>query len=137
MPKPITKTNNYDLNIWDEASWLSNGEDTDGWRIDVYKIVSKFEESEEGGDWVFQFYGSGPQLENHSIYLTPSESKELTLGWEKELGGYYTPDSDFWLDKDTFMNIYKTIPARVASLLWALPEYEVEGTRIPEGSTTV
>lgn len=129
------KTSNYDLNIWDELDYESGGEDSGGWRIDVYAIQSDY--TEEDG-WYFLGYGqSGVMLKDHTIFLTPSEAQELTLGWEKELGGYYTPDPDFWLDKETFLNVYKTIPERVKSLLWALPEYEVSGNRYPYGATTV
>jgi hypothetical protein len=28
------------------------------------------------------------------------------------------------LDKESFLQIYRDIPERLASLLWALPEYE-------------
>jgi len=40
------------------------------------------------------------------------------------LGGDYTCDSDFFIDKDSFFETYTDIPERVANLLWALPEYE-------------
>jgi hypothetical protein len=62
-------------------------------------------------------------LEDHTITLTPTEAKRLTLGWGPDLGGDYTSDPDFWIDKETFLDTYTDIPERVANLLWALPEY--------------
>lgn len=106
-------TNNYDLNIWDRLSWETGGEETGGWVINVYEY-----------DYIGASYGSGRQLDEFTITLTPEESKRLTLGWSEDLGGDYCEDEDFWLDKDTFLNTYTDVPERVASLLWALPEYE-------------
>lgn len=105
-------TENYDLNIWDREGYETNYEE-EGWVIDVYQYPA-----------VGSPYGSGTWLEDRTIVLTPTEAKRLTLGWGEDLGGDYTPDADFWLDKDTFMETYKDIPERVANLLWALPAYE-------------
>jgi hypothetical protein len=105
-------TNNYDLNIWDRLSYETDGEETGGWVINVYEYNS-----------VGDPFGSGRMLEDKTIELTPDEVKRLTLGWGTDLGGDYTEDEDFWLDKDTFFEIYTDIPERVANLLWALPEY--------------
>jgi hypothetical protein len=103
------KTTNYDLNIWDRVGYETDYEE-EGWSIEVYTYNS-----------VGDPYGSG---EYHStITLTPTEAKRLTLGWGHDLGGDYTEDSDFWLDKDTFLKIYKDVPERVAGLLNSLPEY--------------
>jgi hypothetical protein len=104
-------TNNYDLNIWDKAGYETEYEE-EGWVINVYQYNS-----------VGDPYGSGPMLEDRTIELTPDESKRLTLGWGIDLGGDYCEDSDFWLDKDTFLKIYKDVPERVAGLLDALPAY--------------
>lgn len=106
-------TTNYDLNIWDRLSYHTEGKHTGEWVINVYEYNS-----------VGDPYGSGRQLEDKTIELTPEEAKQLTLGWGTDLGGDYTEDDDFWIDKETFFQIYKDIPERVASLLWALPEYE-------------
>jgi hypothetical protein len=110
-------TENYDLNIWDRLSYETEGKETGGWEINVYQH-----------DYLSAPYGSGKMeiermLEDRTITLTPSESKRLTLGWGPDLGGDYTEDEDFWIDKETFFDIYKDIPPRVASLLNALPEY--------------
>jgi hypothetical protein len=103
-------TNNYDLNIWDRRGYETEYQE-EGWAIECYTYP-----------YAGAFYGSG---EYHStIHLTPEEAKRLTLGWGTDLGGDYTPDSDFWLDKQTFLEIYTDIPERVSNLLWALPEYE-------------
>jgi len=107
-------SNNYDLNIWDRLSYETEGAETGGWEINIYTI--RFENDS---------YGSGTQLEDKTITLTPTESKQLTLGWGEDLGGDYTEDDDFWIDKDGFFDTYTEIPARVKSLLWALPEYEM------------
>jgi len=104
------KTNNYDLNIWDKVGYETEYEE-EGWSIEVYRY-----------NYMGAPYGSGEHFQ--TITLTPSESRGLTLGWGTDLGGDYTPDSDFWLDKETFLETYTDIPERVANLLWALPEYE-------------
>jgi len=108
-PKSTTMTNNYDLNIWDRRGYETDYIE-EGWAIEVYKY-----------HYLGAPYGSGDYVE--TIYITPSEARRLTLGWGTDLGGDYTPDSDFWLDKDTFLETYTDIPERVANLLWALPEY--------------
>lgn len=118
MPETISlnnsiMTNNYDLNIWDKLSYETSGEETGGWVINVYEYP-----------YIGSSYGSGRMLEDKTITLTPTEAKRLTLGWGEDLGGDYTEDEDFWLDKDTFLDIYQDVPERVANLLWALPEYE-------------
>ena len=105
-------TTNYDLNIWDRLSYHTEGKHTGEWVINVYEYNA-----------IGDSYGSGRQLEDSTIELTPDESKRLTLGWGTDLGGDYTEDEDFWIDKETFFDTYKDIPPRVASLLWALPEY--------------
>jgi hypothetical protein len=105
-------SNNYDLNIWDRLSYETSGTEGGGWEINVYEY-----------DYLGAPYGSGRMLEEHTITLTPTEAKRLTLGWGTDLGGDYTPDEDFWIDKDTFFDTYTDIPERVANLLWALPEY--------------
>jgi len=103
-------SNNYDLNIWDRRGYETEYKE-EGWAIEVYNYQH-----------LGASYGSGDHVQ--TIDLTPAEAKRLTLGWEKELGGDYTPDSDFWIDKETFLDTYTDIPERVANLLWALPEYE-------------
>ena len=115
MPKTISLNNtiiseNYDLNIWDRRGYETEYVE-EGWSIEVYKYP-----------YLGAPYGSGDYVE--TIYITPAEAKRLTLGWGPDLGGDYAPDNDFWLDKDTFLEIYTDIPERIASLLWALPGYE-------------
>lgn len=111
-------TNNYDLNIWDKLSYETEGKETGGWVINIYQYP-----------YLGSPYGSGKMLEDKTIELTPREVKQLTLGWGPELGGDYTPDEDFWIDKHTFLEIYTDIPTRVEALLNSLPEYE-QSTRV-------
>jgi hypothetical protein len=108
MSKTQTTTN-YDLNIWDRRGYETEYEE-EGWSIEVYTY-----------NCVGDAYGIGDY--HSTITLTPTEAKRLTLGWGTDLGGDYTPDSDFWIDKETFLETYTDIPERVANLLWALPEY--------------
>ncbi len=105
-------TTNYDLNIWDRLSYETSGEEEGGWEINVYEY-----------DALGAPMGSGRQLEDRTITLTPTEAKRLTLGWGPDLGGDYSEDEDFFIDKQAFFDTYKDIPERVANLLWALPEY--------------
>jgi len=105
-------SSNYDLNIWDRDGYESEYTE-EGWIINIYEYHT-----------VGSPYGSGRMLEDRTITLTPAETKRLTLGWGPDLGGDYTEDSDFWIDKETFLETYTDIPERVANLLWALPEYE-------------
>jgi hypothetical protein len=103
-------SSNYDLNIWDKVGYETEYKE-EGWAIEVYTYP-----------YLGAFYGSGNHVQ--TIDLTLAETKRLTLGWGPDLGGDYTPDSDFWIDKETFFDTYTDIPERVANLLWALPEYE-------------
>jgi hypothetical protein len=105
-------TTNYDLNIWDRDGYESEYAE-EGWVINIYEYHT-----------VGDPYGSGRMLEDRTITLTPVEAKRLTLGWGPDLGGDYTPDPDFWIDKETFYDTYTDIPERIHNLLWALPEYE-------------
>jgi len=100
---------NYDLNIWDRRGYETEYAE-EGWYISVYEIP-------DAG----MPYGSGEYRPELGFSLTPSEARELTLGVAEGDGGDYTPDSDFWLDVQGFFDIYKSVPARVASLLKALP----------------
>jgi hypothetical protein len=103
-------TTNYDLNIWDRRGYETEYEE-EGWAIEVYSYPS-----------IGSMYGSGDY--HSTIWLTPTESKRLTLGWGPDLGGDYCSDPDFWIDKETFYDTYTDIPERIHNLLWALPEYE-------------
>lgn len=100
---------NYDLNIWDRLGYETEYRE-EGWQISVYEIPY------EGAP-----YGSGEYRKDLSFWLTASEARQLTLGVHTADGGDYAPDSDFWLDIEGFFDTYKNIPARVASLLKALP----------------
>jgi hypothetical protein len=106
-------TKNYDMNIWDETSHESNGEVTGGWKINFYQYHA-----------LGAPYGSGPMIEELDFFLTEEEAKELTLGWGTDLGGDYTPDEDFFIDVESFLETYKTIPQRLLDHIDSLPEYE-------------
>ena len=106
-------TKNYDMNIWDETSYESGGEVTGGWKINFYQYPAM------GAP-----YGSGQMIEELDFYLTEEEAKQLTLGWGTELGGDYTSDEDFFIDLESFLDTYKTIPQRLLDHIDNLPEYE-------------
>jgi hypothetical protein len=119
--KEILSKLNYDLNIWNEG-WhnLDHGveatDDNSQWKISVHNIHELQDGSIQCGDWI----------EDINIYLSEDEAKALTLGWEPALGGDYAPDHDFFLDIDSFFEIYKTIPDTVKDRLLALPPLEVQ-----------
>jgi hypothetical protein len=112
---------NYDLNIWDEVGYETDY-DAEGWSISVYSIP------ETGAS-----YGSGDFVTN--IYLTHDEARVLTLGQSVEDGGDYAPDSDFWLDLESFFTVYKNIPTRVEAFLKGL--YMEEKEEEPNGLLSV
>jgi hypothetical protein len=111
----MSKTDNYDLNIWDRLSHETNGARTGGWVITPYRMGYDILGNLSTGDYV-------PEL---MIVLTPKEIKDLTLGWAPDLGGDYSDDEDFFIDCHGFFETYKNIPERVANLLRALPDYEL------------
>ena len=114
-------TKNYDMNIWDELSYNTSGEETGGWKINFYQYPAM------GAP-----YGSGVMIEELDFYLTEEEAKQLTLGWGTELGGDYTSDEDFFIDLESFLDTYKTIPQRLLDHIDNLPEYE-QSTNVWEG----
>ena len=95
--------NNYDLNIWDKAGYFSEGKQ-EGWSIAVYTINN-----------VGDGYGTGEMIAEFDLYQ--EEARALTLGVDTDLGGDYTPDEDFWLDRETFFDTYTEIPERVRTFL--------------------
>jgi len=113
---PMGPEANYDLNIWnkgaDESTVLPPEQYYDEWWLCPYEITA------EGS-----YYGTGKERDDLNFKLTNEEAKALTLGWGTDLGGDYTPDDDFWLDKNSFLDIYKDIPDRVREYLDSLPIY--------------
>ncbi len=97
--------NNIDLNVWDKVGYETEYK-REGWVLTPYTIA--FE-----GD----SFGSGKELTEYEIGLTPYEAKRLTLGLAKADGGDYTPDYDFWIDMQTFYLTYRNIPKRVDQAL--------------------
>jgi len=112
----MSKTNNYDLNVWDSLSHETNGALTGGWVITPYRLCYDVLGNLSTGDYV-------PEL---TIVLTLKEVKDLTLGWGPDLGGDYAEDEDFFIDCHGFLETYKNIPTRVRSLIMALPEYDMD-----------
>jgi hypothetical protein len=113
---PMGPEANYDLNIYnkgaDESSILPPEEYYDEWWLCPYEI-----------DNVGDGYGTGQERDELNFQLTAEEAKDLTLGWGPDLGGDYTSDDDFWLDKNSFLDMYKVIPPRVREYLDNLPTY--------------
>lgn len=101
---------NYDLNIWDKIGHETEYAE-EGWAISAYSIP-------EAG----AIYGSGQFVTE--LMLTPEEAGRLTLGKAIADGGDYAPDSDFWLDLESFFVTYKNIPIRVEAFLRSLYEPE-------------
>lgn len=106
----------YDLNIWNEGEY--NGEE-DRWRISVHELEYATDGHVQCGD----------HREDLTLNLTDEEVAQLTLGWGKDLGGDYTSDSDFFLDSDSFFDIYRDIPERVSNFIKALPPYTMKDWR--------
>lgn len=106
-------TKNYDINIWDELAYLTDGVETGGWKMNFYEYAR-----------VGVAYGSGNWKQEYDLVLTADEAKALTLGWGPELGGDYTPDDDFFIDVESFFEEYKDIPDRIRKHIESLPEYE-------------
>lgn len=103
----------YDLNIWDHLGYITEYEQ-EGWRITVH--------ADPG---ILEPYGSGEILCH--LDLTKEESDALTLGVAPEDGGVYAPDSDFWLDLDTFVLLFAhRIPSRVGAFFASLYEGKEE-----------
>ena len=113
---PMGPEANYDLNVYnrgaDESSILPPEEHYDEWWLCPYEI-----------DNVGDGYGVGQERSELNFQLTAEEVRTLTLGWGPELGGDYTGDGDFWLDKNSFLDMYKAIPPRVQRYLDNLPPY--------------
>ena len=115
----VMLTNNIDLNIWDKVGYETEYKQ-EGWALTPYTIA--FE-----GDG----FGTGRELPEYEISLTPYEAKRLTLGVAKADGGDYTPDPDFWMDMQTFYVAYRNIPKRVDEELRKVLEH-VRGLAIAE-----
>jgi hypothetical protein len=113
---PMGPEANYDINVYnrgaDQSSILPADECYDEWILCFYEI-----------DNVGDGYGTGREREELNLKLTDEEVKDLTLGFGPDLGGDYTEDDDFWLDKNSFLDMYKVIPPRVREYLDNLPPY--------------
>jgi hypothetical protein len=120
--KEVLSKLNYDLNIWNEG-WhnLDRGvqatDENSQWKISVHNLHELSDGSIQCGDYI----------EDLELYLTAEEASELTLGYgDGDIIGDYTADEDFFLDIDSFFDIYRHIPRRVADWLLSLPPIEVQ-----------
>lgn len=111
--KQTHMTKNYDMNIWDELSYNTEGKETGEWKINFYTYRQ-----------IGAQYGSGDLVEELDFYVTKEEAEQLALGWGPDLGGYYSGDDDFWIDTEAFLSEYKDIPQRLLTHIENLPEYE-------------
>lgn len=102
---------NYDINIFDEASYESDGKVTGSWKFSFYSI----QEPDAG-------YGSGVIQPNLDLSLTKEEADRLTLGLDEDEGGDYIGDDDFWIDVEGFLDTYTDIPTRIQEWLEGLLE---------------
>jgi len=107
---------NYDIKVWDRLGYETEYRQ-EGWSLSVYSIL------EEGAS-----FGSGEFVSE--LALTEEEWKALTLGVASANGGDYTPDSDFWIDLESFFVTYSNMPTRVEAFLRSL--YDQEGVRTDE-----
>lgn len=97
---------NYDLNVY-----FNDYDDSNKWRIIAYKIPS------------CGCTDSSSDNEISATDLSDIEAEQLTLGISEEAGGDYGADSDFWLDKYGFLDIYKQVPQRIKQWLYDMPPY--------------
>ena len=115
FPAVIEKNQNKNnLNLErSNAEWYAenlSGINASEWEIGVKDVKDPLAE-----------HGHGDLL--FIICLNDDESKQLTLGRPKNLGGDFTEDRMFCMDIDTFFHTYKKIPKRVAKMLIDLEGY--------------
>lgn len=106
MDKTVIK-DNFDINIWNRGAYYSEGEPIethyDEWVLCAFTIIEQYEG-----------YGTGDFLDEYNLELTAEEAMDLTLGYgDGDLIGDYISDNDFFLDMETFKDVYKNIPPRV------------------------
>ena len=94
---------NYDLNVWDELAYRTDGVRTGGWKINAYHLVP---------------YGTG--FVNGD--MVPSELM-LTRKNVETLGLDPDGDEDVWFDAHDLVANY-TVPRRVLRWLESLPQEE-------------
>lgn len=103
-------TTDFDINVWDYVGYNTDYDEGPGWRLSIHFL----EEDETG------YVSTGRFIDELYLDLTDEEAKELTLGWDEDLGGYYIGDSDFFIQRDSFIETYKSIPPRVTQFLEAV-----------------
>jgi hypothetical protein len=97
---------NFDVNIWDKVGYFTNYEQ-EGWTLTPHFIVLDKEGYESTGD----------MIDVINLHLTKEEAESLTLGLDREEGGDYSGDQDFFLDFHGFFDVYKNIPDIVTTYL--------------------
>ena len=109
-------TKDYDLNIIDQLAYETDGYRNGEWEILVYKL------------YLDKYNTHLPDTSNlvMTIRLTNEEVERLTLGLGEDEGGDHHEADDFFIGLEEFLETYTDIPERVANLLSALPEYEME-----------
>jgi len=89
---------NYDLNIWDYASYETSGRVTGLWKVNAYGIP-----------YAGAGYGMGSMLEEE-FFLTPTQVKMLDLD---------SGDDDFWVDAESLLE-GRLVPRRLRRWLESL-----------------
>ena len=87
---------NFDINVFNRGGYEGT---PDQWVLCPYELT-----------WDGNFYNIDTERVDLNLVLTEEEAKELTLGWGPELGGDYAEDEDFWIDANSFLDTYKSIP---------------------------
>ena len=99
---------NFDINVFNRGAYesevLPEDQKYDEWVLCPYSLRI------DGDDYVVQ----DQELTQFNLVLTKEDAKQLTLGWGTDLGGDYCEDDDFWIDSNSFRDIYKEIPPKVA-----------------------
>lgn len=109
MTEQLVK-DNFDINVYnrgaDESTILPEDEYYDEWVLCPYRLT-----------WDGNNYSISDELMDLNLVLTAEEVEALTLGWGTDLGGDYTEADDFWLDANSFKDMYKDIPKTVKTWL--------------------
>jgi hypothetical protein len=98
---------NFDINVYnrgaDESTVLPPEQYYDEWVLCPYSLR-----------WDDSYICQDQELSQFNLVLTEEDVKALTLGWGTDLGGDYVEDNDFWLDANSFREVYKDIPPKIA-----------------------
>jgi hypothetical protein len=99
-------TDNFDINVYNRGADMSTilppEEAYTEWMLCPYRL-----------EWDGDNYSISDEMESLNLVLTQEEYRALTLGLTPEHGGDYYGDDDFWIDANSFKDVYKTIPESV------------------------